>query len=311
MLRRMPPNASQTVADLLHDAIERLVRVPSSPRSDAEELLSRTLGVGRGDLRLMAARPVEAAHRDTFEARLARRLAGEPVQYITGFAAFRDLDLAVDGRVLIPRPETEGLVEAVLDVLAAERARWEQPRVLDLGTGSGAIAIAIAQEWPAAIVRATDASEGALQVARANAESHGQGERVSFAHGHWLGAVGSDERYEVIVSNPPYISPAESDALPADVRDWEPHSALFSEEDGLADLREIVEEAPRHLVAGGLLALELSESRATQVAAWMDGAHDWARVELRDDLAGLPRMLLARREAGPAIAPAQWGEERR
>lgn len=158
---------------------------------------------------------------------------------------------------------------------------------------------------------ATDASADALAVARANAALHGQGLRVAFAHGHWLTAVGADDRFEVIVSNPPYIAPGEAASLPADVRDWEPHSALFADDEGLADLREIVEEAPRHLVAGGLLALELSENRAQEVAAWLDGAHDWASVELRDDLAGQPRMLLARREAGPAIAPAQWGEERR
>lgn len=113
-----------------------------------------------------------------------------------------------------------------------------------------------------------------------------------------------------MVSNPPYIAESEADALPADVREWEPESALFSGADGLEALREIVDDAPRHLVAGGLLALELDETRAREVAAWLEGAHDWASVELRDDLAGRPRVLLARRERGPAIAPAQWGEQR-
>jgi release factor glutamine methyltransferase len=297
--------------DTLRDAIARLSATSDVARSDAEELLSRLLGVGRGELRAMVGRTLTADERARFDAWLARRIAGEPVQYITGRAAFRDLDLAVDRRVLVPRPETEGLVEAVLETLAAERARWPLPAVLDLGTGSGAIALAIAHEWPAASVTATDASEDALAVARANASVLGLAERVTFASGDWFDAVGSDERFEVIVSNPPYIGLGEADSLPADVRDWEPHAALFAEDDqGVSAAREILEDAPRHLVAGGLLALELSESNVRQVASWLEGAHDWSGVEVREDLSGRPRVLLARREAGPAIAPAQWGEER-
>jgi len=301
---------STTVADARRDALARLARMPSGPGSDVDELLSRLLGVERGALRRIGARTLAPAETARFDAWLGRREAGEPVQYITGRAAFRDLDLAVDRRVLIPRPETEGLVDAVLETLAAERARWPQPRVLDLGTGSGAIALAIAHEWPQAIVAATDVSEDALALARANADACGLAGRVAFAHGPWYDAIGGDDRFEVIVSNPPYIAPGEAASLPADVREWEPHVALFSAGEGLEALREIIEDAPRHLVAGGLLALELAEARAHEVAAWLEGAHDWYGVELHDDLAGQPRVLLARRERGPAIAPAQWGEER-
>ena len=157
---------------------------------------------------------------------------------------------------------------------------------------------------------AVDVSADALVVARANAEACALAARVTFAEGAWFGAVPPDERWEAIVSNPPYIADAEAAALPADVRDWEPHLALFSGADGLDAVREIVDDAPRHLVAGGLLAMELDETRAREVAAWLDGAHDWASVEVRDDLSGRPRVLLARRESGPAIAPAQWGEDR-
>ncbi len=299
-----------TLADALRDTTARLAPVTDVPRSDAEELLSRLLGVGRGELPALGARTLDGDARARLAAWLARRLAGEPVQYITGRAAFRDLDLAVDRRVLVPRPETEGLVEAVLEVLVLARQRWPRPAVLDLGTGSGAIALAIAQEWPAAAVTATDASADALEVARANAAALELAPRVVFAQGDWFAAVGADERFEVVVSNPPYIARSEADALPADVRDWEPHAALFADEDGLADARTIIGDAPRHLVAGGLLALELGESHVHQVATWLEGAHDWARVEVRDDLSGRPRVLLAYREAGPAIAPAQWGEER-
>jgi len=298
-----------TVGEALRAATRRLAAAGYAA-SDAEELLSRLLGVSRGELRRMEPRALPAASATTFAAQLARREAGEPVQYITGRAAFRAIDLMVDRRVLVPRPETEGLVESVLEYLG--RGDWSarSPRVLDLGTGSGCIALAIAQEHPLASLTATDASEDALAVARANAAALGLAARVTFAHGAWLAAVDADERFDVIVSNPPYIAAREADALPADVREWEPHAALFSGEDGFSDLREIVYEAPRHLLTGGLLALELAESRASEVAGWLAGARDWREVELRDDLAGHPRVLLARRERGPAIAPAQWGEER-
>jgi len=299
-----------TIGDVLARAIARLRVASECPDSDAVELLSRLVGTGRGELLGRYGRLLDTAQGERFEAWLERRLAGEPVQYITGLAAFRDLDLEVTPAVLIPRSETEGLVEVVLDVLRGEVSRWPRPRVLDLGTGSGAIALAIAQEWPAAIVFATDASEAALAVARRNAAASGLDERVEFRAGDWFDAVGGDDRYEIIVSNPPYIAEGEAEVLPRDVRDHEPASALFSGPSGLEALREIIEESPRHLVAGGLLALELAESRAREVASWLEGAHDWSGVELIDDLAGQPRVLLARRERGPAIAPAQWGEER-
>lgn len=299
-----------TVAAALRAAEARLAHGSESPRSDAAELLSRLLGTGRGELRALGARTLDGVQAATLEAWLARRERGEPVQYITGRAAFRRLDLAVDRRVLVPRPETEGLVEAVLDALAAERDRWPAPRVLDLGTGSGAIALAIADELPAAVVTATDASDGALALARENAASCGLAARVAFAEGRWFGAVAQDERFEVVVSNPPYIAESEAAELPRDVREWEPAAALYSGGGGLEDLREIVDDAPRHLVAGGLLALELAENRAREVAAWFEGAHDWSGARLLDDLSGRPRVLLARRERGPAIAPAQWDEER-
>jgi release factor glutamine methyltransferase len=299
---------TNTVGETLA-AVAAKLAMAGHPASDAEELLSRLLGVTRGGLRATAREPIAPGARELLELHVARRLAGEPVQYITGRAAFRSLDLAVDRRVLVPRPETEWLVEAVLEHLGHFRSARRGPRVLDLGTGSGCIALAIAAEHEAAHVTAVDASADALVVARSNAHEAGVAERVGFLQGDWFEALLGDARFDVIVSNPPYISQAEHDELPADVRDWEPHSALFSDDDGNADLRRIIEGAPRWLMAGGLLALELAETRAAAVASWLDGAHDWQDVELRDDLSGRPRILLARREKGPAIAPAQWGEE--
>jgi release factor glutamine methyltransferase len=298
-----------TVGDALRAATARLAAA-GHPGSDAEELLSRLLGVGRGELRRIAAEPMQPRAAGQFGGQLARREAGEPVQYITGRAAFRHIDLAVDRRVLIPRPETELLVDAVLAYLAERDWTLRAPRVLDLGTGSGCIALAIAHEHPTAQVTATDASADALAVARDNAAELRLTSRVTFADGEWFDAVGADERFDVVAANPPYIAHDERAQLPADVRDWEPGSALFADDDGLADIRAILEDAPRHLLADGLLAVELAEARAAQIAGWLEGAHDWRAVELRDDLAGRPRLLLARREHGPAIAPAQWGEER-
>jgi len=146
-----------TVAEALERAIARLTASPA-PRADAEELVSRLLGMGRGEIHLHRGRSLAADEAACLEACLARRVAGEPVQYITGRAAFRGLDLAVNPGVLVPRPETEGLVEAVLGVLRDEAGRWPKPRVLDLGTGSGAIALAIASEWPAASVETRPAA---------------------------------------------------------------------------------------------------------------------------------------------------------
>jgi len=299
-----------TLDRALKSAASRLSAVTDSPLAEAEELLGRLLGLSRSELYLQRTRELGAEEWQRLDRWLARRVRGEPVQYITGRAAFRGLDLAVDSAVLIPRPETEGLVDAVLAVLRDELARWREPRVLDLGTGSGAIAIAIAAEWPAAVITATDASDEALVVARANAAASGLApDRLRLLHGDWFEAVSRDERFEVIVSNPPYIAEGERETLQAQVREFEPERALFSGATGLEALREIVDEAPRHLVAGGLLALELAEARAREVAGWLEGAHDWQGVDLRDDLTGRPRVLLARRQSGPAIAPAQWTEE--
>jgi release factor glutamine methyltransferase len=299
----------RSIGDALTSARSRLSAWETA-QSDADELVSRLVGLSRTELYLKRGEPLSPELWQRLDGWLRRRVAGQPIQYITGRAAFRSLDLAVDGSVLIPRPETEQLVEAVLAVLREELARWPSPRVLDLGTGSGAIALSLAREWPQASIFATDASDEALATARENARMLGLAERVQFLPGHWLDAVGGDDRFEVIVSNPPYIATGEAASLAVDVREHEPPQALYAGESGNEALREIIEEAPRHLVAGGLLALELAESRAREVAAWFEGAHDWSEVDLRDDLAGRPRMLLARRERGPAIAPAQWEEER-
>jgi release factor glutamine methyltransferase len=282
----------------VREAIRRVIgRLEESRRPEAEELVSRLLGVRRLHLHLHPGATLSVDQQRTLETWIGRRIAGEPVQYITGRAAFRGLDLAVTPDVLVPRPETEGLVDQALEVLSRERERWPAPRVIDLGTGSGAIALSVASEWPDAIVTATDVSPQALAVARRNAEELGLSDRVRFLEGEWFHAVDMAERFEAVISNPPYISEAERAMLPPDVRDHEPEISLFSGEDGLAALFGIVDAAPLYLEENGLLALELAEARADQVLSWFQDDDSWRSADLVNDLAGRPRVLVARRGA--------------
>lgn len=225
--------------------------------------------------------------------RAAARIAeGMPIQYAVGRAAFRHLVLDVDRRVLIPRSETELLVDLVL---AAQRGG--KGTAVDVGTGSGAIALALAAEGTFDRVIATDLSEDALAVARANlaAIPEDRRARVEFRQGSYLAPV-ADLRVDTVVSNPPYISPDEAAELPRLVRDWEPHSALFAEEQGMAAIRAIVPQAAEVLVPGGLLALEVDSRRATLAADVVSNDGRFTDVEVRLDLTGRPRFVVARRK---------------
>ncbi len=227
------------------------------------------------------------------DAMVARRLSGEPVQYVLGSWSFRGVDLLVDRRVLIPRPETELVVETAL-ALARDRAG---PLVIaDLGTGSGAIALALAAELPVngAEIWATDASLDALDVARANLAGMGRrGAGVRLAHGSWFDALPAElyARLDLVVANPPYV--ADGDDLPPAVRDWEPLGALLAGPDGLDDVRRIAGESPRWLAPGGWLVLEIGASQGPAGAALVaeSGLVD---LEVRPDLAGRDRILMAR-----------------
>jgi len=223
---------------------------------------------------------------------VGRRAVGEPLQYVLGRWAFRTLDLLVDHRVLIPRPETEVVAGLAIDAATA----LGRPAVaVDLGTGSGAIALSLAAErWPHIEVWATDASADALAVARANLA--GLGRRagvVRLLEGDWYDALPAElaGRVDVIVSNPPYV--ADGDALPAAVADWEPSDALLAGADGLSDLRRIIAGAPAWLAPGGTLVVEMGETQADAVRA-LAAAAGFADVRVEPDLAGRPRALVAR-----------------
>jgi release factor glutamine methyltransferase len=223
-----------------------------------------------------------------------RRAQGEPLQYVLGSWGFRTLDLLVDDRVLIPRPETETVVEVALAELDRLGGSERATRVLDLGTGSGAIALSIAVERVRTEVWATDASDGALAVARANIAGVGRpGARVRTARGDWFAALPAHLRggFDLVVSNPPYVATAVE--LPTEVAGWEPTSALWSGDDGTTDLRRIVAEAPDWLDRDGVLVCELSPEQADTMAELARGHFDEA--EIADDLTGRARALVARR----------------
>lgn len=238
---------SPTVADLVTRAAQRLD--PQEGRAEAERLLAHVLGTGLTWLYVHREDLVDPDKTADFEELLRRRIAGEPVAYLLGHRGFWRFDLQVTPATLIPRPETERLVELALERLPV----GGEVRVADLGTGTGAIALAIAQERPRARVIATDASAQALAVAQANARTLGLG-RVEFREGDWLAPL-TGERFDLIASNPPYIADGDVHLEQGDLR-FEPRTALASGTDGLDDLRRIVADAPAHLEPGGWLLVE-------------------------------------------------------
>jgi release factor glutamine methyltransferase len=271
-------------------------------RLEAELLLAGVLGIARLDLYLQHERPLTEAEVAAFRVAVRRRLRREPLQYILGRAAFRHLLLRVDERVLIPRPETEQLVGAVLEWSAARGsgagggAETQALTVLDVGTGSGAIALSLAREGPFRRVVATDVSPAALEVAAANAAEAGLADRVEFRVGPLWEGVAAGERFDIIVSNPPYIGESERASLAPEVRDWEPALALFGGASGLAVLEPLIRGAPARLRGGGLLAVEIGFTQAEAVRQIAQATAGYAEVRILQDLAGRERMLLATAE---------------
>jgi release factor glutamine methyltransferase len=254
---------------------------------DAQVLMRHVLGVDRAWLVAHDRDPITPEQARAFHALARRRHDGEPVAYLTGRREFHGLDLAITPAVLIPRPETETLVDAVLARLPVDRPL----RVLDLGTGSGAIALAIAHARPRADVVATDVSEQALAVACANAQAHGLG-NVSFVHSDWYAALDSPP-FDAIASNPPYVDRADPHLAHGDVR-FEPRLALTPNGDALAALRTIVFGASQRLVPGGWLAVEHGYDQSVAVLA-LFGTAGFERIQPLRDLAGIERVAVGRR----------------
>ncbi len=270
--------------------------------ADATLLLLHTLDLDRASLLAHPDRPIDREQQARYQRLLERRLSFEPIQYIVGRQDFYGLTLRVTPAVLIPRPETELLVEAVLARLKQEMPHSSQPhrdgwdpatlRIADVGTGTGAIAIALAHLLPRASVTALDLSSAALDVARENAATHRLTERIRFVESDLLAAIADDEPYDAIVSNPPYIPAEERLTLHPQVRDHEPSQALFAGPTGLELYERLIPQARALLKPGGLLALEIGYGQRDAVAALLSG---WNDLTFLDDLRQIPRVALARR----------------
>lgn len=291
------PETGGTVAAVIAEAARAMAgsRHVEHPRAEAQEMLAALLDVPRSWPVLNAAAPLDEATRSAMRQAASRRAAGAPLQYAVGRAPFRHLTLDVDERVLIPRLETELLIDLVLE---AERGRSGGTAV-DVGTGSGAIALALACEAEYDRVIATDVSLDALAVARRNAAHAAAACRapVEFRHGSLLGPV-AGERVRAVVSNPPYIAQGEAAELPASVRDWEPAVALYSGATGMDATVRLVREAAAVLEPEGLLAMEVDARRAALVAECVAADGRYTQVRVRLDLTGRERFVLARRLAG-------------
>ena len=269
--------------------VRRAVALSGLVPADALVLLAHALGVDRAWLVAHATDPLPRERSDAFLALAQRRRDGEPVAYLTGWREFFGLDLAVTPSVLIPRPETETLVEVVLERLPADR----KVRVVDLGTGSGAIALAIASQRPLAQVLATDLSDSALDVARGNAARLGLA-NVRFTQGDWYAALaGESAPFDAIAANPPYIAAGDGHLGEGDLRS-EPVQALTPGGDGLDALRTIVAGAPARLAPDGWLAVEQGHDQGDDVRALFEAA-GLREITVRRDLAGIPRVVAGRR----------------
>ena len=235
--------------------------VPNA-KLDTDILIAHSLGIKRLDIYLDLDRPLTEAQLTDLRSLVKRRASREPLQYIIGNTEFYGLTLKIDPRALIPRHETEELIELIV-----ERLKAPPKRILDLGTGSGAIALALASRYSDAEVTATDQSEGAITLAKENALALNLSSRVTFIKGNWFEPLDEGARFDLIVSNPPYLTEAEMQTAEPEVIDHEPHNALASGQEGLDDLSLLFKSVPRHLAEGGLLALETGIGQADAIKA--------------------------------------------
>ena len=283
----MPP-LHERLADARRALMEAGID-PDEAAIDAEVLARHALGWDRAQLLTAWRDPVPPALTPAFDTLLQRRLAREPVAYIVGHREFWGRDFAVTPAVLVPRPETEIIIEEALD---EARAGAAIRTIVDVGTGSGCLAVTLAAEFPHARVVATDISPEALEVARRNAERHGVASRITFLEADVLD--GTDLQADLVVSNPPYVPATQADSLPPDVARYEPHAALFGGADGLDVMRRLFAAAPSRLAEQGRLVVEFGFGQEAAIRALADGT-GWRVVRIRPDLQGIPRTAVLRR----------------
>ncbi len=279
-MRRVRYAAGMTVREVIQRSTEFLQRHGvDSPRLQAELLLAHLLKLPRLQLYLNHDRPLAEPELNALRSLVQRRSKREPLQHLVGSTSFGGLEISVSPDALIPRPETETLAE----LAAAALAKNTTPIALDFGTGTGCLAIALATHCKTAQVHALDISEAALALARANAQRHGLTELFSFHHGDGFGALAAGLRFDLIVSNPPYIPTAEIATLQAEVRDFDPHAALDGGADGLDFYRLLAREAPAWLNGGGGLFAEFGDGQETALESLFSGS-GWRAVAVHRDL---------------------------
>ena len=288
---------TQTIGAALRQAIRCLERHGvSEPQAAAAVLLSDVLGTTRPQLYLDAACPLSPDQQATYRERLQRRLRGEPVQYITGKQEFWSLEFTVSPHVLIPRPESEVLVEQGTRLVQEWCATYPQVRlaILDVGTGSGNLAISLAQTLPQAHVWAVDRAYGALQIARQNAQRLGVVERLHWICGDLITAFQDGKRhFALCVANLPYVTPAEWHSLPREIKDYEPPGALCGGQHGLELIRRLIASSPEVLIPGGMLLLEVGWQQATAVQETIRQQGHFSSTGVYHDLAGIERVVWA------------------
>lgn len=281
------------VREALKRAVERLeaAGVPG-PAAEAEFLLTHLLRIKRHELFLNPEKLLTNEEASTLDSFLNRRAAREPAQYITGETEFRGLAFGVTRAVLIPRPETELLVDEALK--AAEQFKGKGTvTAIDLCAGSGCIAVSFAKELPESRVYATDVSKAALDVARGNAARNGVAEMIEFLEGDLFAPLAGVKAH-LILSNPPYVTARDMELLEPEVAQWEPHAALYGGEDGLDFYRRIVSGAPAHLLPGGFLIMEIGWAQAPALRELLDKDGRFTEIEIRKDYAGIERVVRAR-----------------
>ena len=285
---------SATIAETLKLASQQL-RAASVQNDvlDAQTLLAEALGKDRTYLIVNFNEHLSEELQAKFQRLIARRSAGEPVQYITGHQQFFGLEFEVTPDVLIPRPETELIVEETIRLV--EEHKILAPIIIDVGTGSGCIAVTLARELEDAQISACDISEAALTVARRNAAKHDLADRIQFINSDLLSAFPETELADFILSNPPYVAASELPTLQREVRDWEPHMALTDHADGLSLYRRLLKESPSRLKPSGYLIFELGYTQSKDVSAMAD-SEVWESPRLLDDLQAIPRTLVLRKK---------------
>jgi len=286
----------------LKEGIARLraAGVPSDTLA-AELLLMHALGRDRTWVYTHPEYSLASGESEDYFALIARRAAGEPTQYLTGKQEFWGLEFEVTPAVLIPRPETEHVVEVALERLGERgikiNMKTGEPsprlRVADVGTGSGCLAVALARELPHSEIVATDISAPALDVARRNAARHQVSDRIRFVQTNLLEGLHQSHPFDLIVSNPPYIARDEAASLPVEVREHEPHSALFGGPSGVEIYEQLIQQAGGLLGPGGILVLELGYNSADAVRKMLQADGHWANISVTNDLAGIPRVIAA------------------